>query len=142
MTREEIGAWFANHFDAKCDEFGLGHWGITVDVKVMKKCAGKISPHFEYERAHLKINPDSFLDRDEAYLVQVVEHELGHIIHAPMGMLMDAARSVMSDAEYAMFVQVWHKAQELTVCQIERTVRNVRRFERTPKETDATTPPQ
>lgn len=113
-------------------EFGVPHWKVTVlyafveSVKDEPSAAAECSSHFEYEQATITLNRPSFQDEDAAYLEMVIEHELAHIVHSPFLILMDMAKEVLPAEQYNMLWVGWHRAQEMTVRNIERMIHSLR----------------
>lgn len=134
MDRSECQRIVEAHLDDYVHAFGLTGWRILVDYcgvgepdSTGFRPDGRCHIRLEYDRAKIELSPDNFEDADT--LLDVLRHELSHLVTAPFRLYRDFAGScVPAGSPTAQEAIVWDHADEQAVRALERLWGGMERY--------------
>lgn len=131
MDRSEVKAVVDREIVALRDALGLNHWSITFSYDPIDsgqanwQMHGNVEIKPEYDKAYVRLNPESFDTPDEVF--HTLRHELLHVVLSPY----DVYRKViapMFEAEpiaTKMAEAAWTQSIEQAVIHLERMYRGL-----------------
>lgn len=125
MDRSEVKAIVDEHIETLLRQLGISHWNLVIDYD-MRRSDGDFTTTAEcvwrvdYNRATISLDPDAF--RDEAHVLEVLRHELFHLVLSPFTVFLNTIKPLLqNDHEKAdMAENVWTYASEQAVINLER----------------------
>lgn len=129
MDRSAVKAIVGRELGPMCERLGLGHWAIRVSYDLRLdvdsgRVPGQCHRLYDYEKVTIEFDPDG-LD-DEAEVLRVLRHELLHLVASPFDLYGDAVEKLtLDESTKDVLHRVWNHAQEMTVVNLERLVRNL-----------------
>jgi hypothetical protein len=129
MDRSAVEAVVRRELQPLCDRMGLGHWKIKVTFDLRKEVGNRRIPGechrlYDYEKVSIELDPDWF--DDEAEVLQVLRHELLHLVASPFDLFAESVEKLAIDeATKDVLNRVWNHAQEMTVVNLERLWSNL-----------------
>lgn len=100
---------------------GVPHWRIRVRYEADDGddgATGQCTRLLDYERAFIRLDPAKLGDEEE--VVEVLRHELFHIVIAPFDLLSTFSESGLSGADLEKAERVFRHAMECSVRNLER----------------------
>jgi hypothetical protein len=126
MDRSAVKAIVEAHIDEYKEILGIAHWHITVgfdlrDPHAKATVSGECTWYIDYERAAIRLDPDA-LDSEEEVL-EVLRHELMHIVIAPISVFWNMVKPLLKDDPTRM-----EMANSVHTHSIERCIINLERM--------------
>jgi len=120
VDKSEVKKWVDKNIVHYRRLFGIPHWRISVIYDRLEgRCAAECHKDVEYEQASITIDCDNI--EDVEMLERIFKHELCHIVHSPFDLFYCSVMAwVPEGAPQDAMLNLWKKAQELTVINLER----------------------
>jgi hypothetical protein len=102
--------------------FGIPHWRIKISYEPDAETqeAGRCTRQYDYNQAWILLNPE--LLEDEARVLEILRHELYHIVLSPYDLYATAVEDTLGEDHKAApaLERVWRHAMEKTVINLGR----------------------
>jgi hypothetical protein len=125
MDRSECQAVVEGAMPPLMRRLGIPHWRVVVSYDPSAMDAdghlkhGECTRLVDYDSAHVKLNPESFDDREQ--LLRTLRHELFHIVLSPFDLYSTAIDRIEAlDPIRDVLDRVWDHACERAVINLER----------------------
>lgn len=125
MDRTVVKAIVDREIGPLMRRLGIRHWGVVVDYDLRRsadgfEARGECNWHPDYDKAAISLDPDAFAD--EAEVLEVLRHELFHVVLSPFTVFLNAVKPLTRDDEVKaeMAHSVWDHASEMAVINLER----------------------
>lgn len=121
--------------DALIVQLGIRHWHLQFNYELRDDAAlGDCSRKIDYDHAYIRLDPEGM--RDEAQVLEVLRHELFHVVLSPFDLFERAvANAGLPEAIVAVLGRIWDHSCEKAVINLERVYEGM-----TPKPAKAEAP--
>jgi hypothetical protein len=128
MDRSEVKAIVDREIEPLMEMMGVPHWRIKVEYERPENGEWEAECHRipPYNRANVRIDPDSMADAD--HVIRTLVHELAHVVLSPFDVYRNVmtAHDVEGSPEDKRERQLWTYAVEQAVINVERMYRGMK----------------
>lgn len=128
MTTEQVREIVQANAPRLVREFGIPHWDVTYEYGLIDRnpdLLGQCRTLDGYEEAWISLYPEGL--QSEKQTLEILEHELLHILHSPLNALMDAVEPYLPTEEAKNSIGASRStAMERIVKNLERLVYGMR----------------
>lgn len=127
MDRSEVKAIVDREIEPMMERLGIPHWRIVVNYDLRPREDNDYSPgigdctrRIDYTQASIGLDPDGLDDED--HVLEVLRHELFHVLLSPFDLFERAAANATrsDDTATAILARIWTFVTEQGVINLER----------------------